>query len=169
MKWDSTYGHHQRRLEEAYDRLHNPPTPPPDFTAPTEQPRQIIPVSAGIDIYLRTDVSKRENHRLHFNSDAAGEIRVTGRSEHISIDLPADAIPELIAELEKLQEDLHAYNTAAADHRAAKKAYETAYDAYKREREKTLREGVNRNHTKITGDMMTDEPDKVLKIILEKN
>ena len=143
MKWDSLNWAQQKRLMELYDQRQNGDVPvkPEDFKPPVESRRAVVNADGSEDIYVRM-VTRRQTS-LRGESDAQGELRLVGASEHIRVPLPdVGMIRALIGELERLATDIDGYNAEMRAHLKRQRQYDEAKKAYEAEREKALREGL---------------------------
>lgn len=142
MKWDSLNWAQQKRLMELYDQQRGGDVPEaPEFTAPLESRRAVVPADGSDDIYVR--MVTRRQASLRGESDAQGELRLVGASEHIRVPLPdVGIIRALINELERLASDIKTYNAEIRAHLERARQHDEANEAYKKAREKALREGL---------------------------
>ncbi|MEQ8673282.1 MAG: hypothetical protein RIC84_08705 [Aggregatilineales bacterium] len=138
MKYDSLDWHQSRALEAEYDKRHADKMPEkPEFEVPHESVRATVETDHSTDVYVRMNANSRRD------SEATAEMRVVGSQEHLRVAFKDTlSIRKLIAQLERLADDMDNYNQDLRLYLARQKQYEAEKEAYTQKREKDLREAL---------------------------
>lgn len=150
----------QDRLVEAeYARRCPPPAEPTKYAAPKIERSKIIQANRQNRIYVEVDDNSDSSSSRE--RECKGQVVVMVGPQNVAIELIAEDIDALIAELRRVREDVATINTAREAYYQARRAYEAAKDTWEKTRSATLKKRFARGD--ITGAMI-DDPEK-LKLI----